>query len=123
MTGVATSDGLSAAFRAALAAASTSTSAGELVGLEHEYRLGRGAMPIDFRRLIHSLEVPGKRLDPGDLNAYRLESGLVLTCDDAEAEIASPPLPVKGDFTREIRRWARSMKTTNAVTAIMNPTK
>ena len=61
---------------------------------------------VDFRQLIHSLPVPGRQLDPGDANAYRLTSGLALTCDDAEAEIASPPIKVQPGFAYALDGWA-----------------
>lgn len=77
-----------------------------LVGLEHEYQLSRDGRPVDFRSLIHGLPVPGRRLDPGDANAYRCPSGMAVTCDDAEAEIASPPLALAPGFAAEVDGWA-----------------
>jgi plastocyanin len=79
-----------------------------LLGLEHEYRVRRDGEPVDFRDLIHSLAVPGRRLDPGDDNAYRCTSGLALTCDDEEAEVASPPVPLAPNFTAALDGWARA---------------
>ena len=64
-----------------------------LLVLEHEYRLARNGDAVDFRALIHDLPVPGRRIDPGDSYAYRCTSGLALTCDDGEAEVACPPVP------------------------------
>lgn len=81
---------------------------GSLVGLEHEYRLSRDGRTVDFRDMIHGLAVPGLRLDPGGTNAYRCPSGLALTCDDAAAEVASPPLAVLPRFTCAIEDWART---------------
>ena len=63
---------------------------GEFVGIEHEYTLTRAGQPLDFRSIIHTLPINGRRLDPGDVNAYRLRSGLALTADGAEAELATP---------------------------------
>ena len=83
---------------------------GKLVGFEHEYTLTRDGHPIDFRDLIHNLRIPGSRLDPGDINAYRLRSGMAITCDDAEAEVATPPLPVRPGFAREVESWARAAR-------------
>lgn len=77
-----------------------------LLGLEHEYQLSRDGRRLDFRDLIHTLDVPGRRLDPGDANAYRLSSGLALTCDDAEAEVATPPLNVRPGFSLAVDGWA-----------------
>ena len=47
-----------------------------------------------------------RRLDPGDKHAYRLRTGLALTADGAEAEIASPPIAVETGFTRSFECWA-----------------
>jgi len=88
--------------------------AASLLGLEHEYSLLESGRPSDFRNLIHNLHIPGVRLDPGDLNAYRCPSGLVLTCDDAEAEIASPPVRLRPGFTRLISGWAAVGRSTLA---------
>ncbi len=79
---------------------------GALLGIEHEYQLSRNGSRLDFRGLIHGLDVPGRRLDPGDVNAYRCASGLVLTCDEQEAEVASPPVVVSPSFTQEIAAWS-----------------
>ncbi len=77
-----------------------------LVGLEHEYALTSGGERLDFRQVIRGLDLPGRRLDPGDANAYRCRSGLVITCDDEEAEVVSPPVPVRPGFTADIADWA-----------------
>ncbi len=90
---------------AALAAYSRPPPAGSLLGLEHEFTLADGNQPVDFRSLIHSLPIDGLRLDPGDINAYRCRSGLALTCDEAEAEVATPPLPVRPGFVSEVEDW------------------
>jgi plastocyanin len=76
------------------------------VGLEHEYVLSRDGEPADFRELIHGLAIPGRRLDPGDANAYRLPSGLVLTCDAQDAEVVSPPVAVEPGFAADVAAWA-----------------
>ena len=79
---------------------------GSLVGLEHEFRVLRHGYPIDFRDCIHSLPIDGLRLDPGDSNAYRCRSGIAITADGAEAEFASPPVPVVPGSAREVAAWA-----------------
>ncbi len=79
---------------------------GSLVGLEHEFRVLRDGHPIDFRDCIHRLPIDGLRLDPGDTNAYRCRSGIAITADGAEAEFASPPVPVVPGFAREVAAWA-----------------
>ncbi len=99
-------DVLSQALRSALGPPEPSPAAAALIGLEHEYQVRREGRQVDFRGLIHSLAVPGRRLDPGDLNAYRLDSGLALTCDEAEAEIASPPIAVAPGFAGALDGWA-----------------
>ena len=90
--------------------APTPDAPGSLIGLEHEYALSRDGQPVDFRTIIHSLDVPGRRLDPGDINAYRLRSGLALTCDGTEAELATPPLPVRPGFAAEVEGWAAAAR-------------
>ncbi len=74
---------------------------GPRVGIEQEFEIWRGPERIDFRELIHRLSVAGVRLDPGDVNAYRLRSGLALTCDEMEAELASPPIVIRAGFAPE----------------------
>lgn len=76
------------------------------VGIEQEFEVWRGDERVDFRELIHGLGFDGPRLDPGDANSYRLSSGLAVTSDEAEAEIASPPIAVKPGFGREVQGWA-----------------
>ena len=70
-----------------------------LLGVEHEFRLRDARGPVDFRDLIHRLPIDGARLDPSDPNAYRCRWGGALTCDAAEAEIASPPVALAPGFT------------------------
>jgi hypothetical protein len=50
-------------------------------------------------------------LDPGDPRARRLSSGVALTADGREAELASPPLPVAFDTPRQIDALLRSERT------------
>lgn len=80
-------------FEALVAPGSSATAwpAGDVVGLEHEYRVFVGARAVDFRTVVHHLALGRPRLDPADPNAYRLASGAALTADDAEAEIALAP--------------------------------
>ncbi|MEP6871959.1 MAG: hypothetical protein ABI939_08935, partial [Anaerolineaceae bacterium] len=79
---------------------------GALIGIEHEFVVRAGDAVVDFRKLIHDLRIPGRRLDPGDCNAYRLSSGLALTADEGEAEVATPPISVKRGFTGDVVAWA-----------------
>ncbi|MGA2529159.1 MAG: hypothetical protein ABSG36_08360 [Acidimicrobiales bacterium] len=78
------------------------------VGLEQEYRVSAGDRVVDFRTLIHRLELGRPRLDPADLGAYKLKSGAVLTADEAEAEIALPPRLVAPGFGYAIAAAALS---------------
>ncbi len=91
---------------AALGARLTDRPPASVVGLEHEYSLSVTGERLDFRALIHDLAIPGRRLDPGDLNAYRCASGLAITCDAEDAEVVSPPLPVQPGFAIEVAAWA-----------------
>ena len=61
------------------------------VGVEHELQLWLGERQVDFRTLLPALDPPGVP-DPGDPRARRLRSGVALTADGWEAELASPPL-------------------------------
>jgi hypothetical protein len=78
-----------------------------IVGLEHEFVVRRGDTAVDFRTVLHELAVPGRRLDPGDVHAYRLRSGAAITCDGAEAEIATPPVAIRPGFVADVDHWVR----------------
>jgi len=67
-----------------------------------------GARAVDFRSVIHHLDLGRPRLDPADPNAYRLASGAALTADDAEAEIALAPTFVRHGCGRSLAATARS---------------
>lgn len=82
------------------------------VGIEHEFRVERYGRQVDFREVIHTLDIPGGRLDPGDPNAYRLPAGISVTCDGEEAEVASPPIDVEPGFTTQASAWMRAAKET-----------
>jgi hypothetical protein len=73
-----------------------------LVGVEHEFRVMQGATQVPFDSLIDSLDLGRRFLDPTDANARRLPSGAAVTCDEAEAEVALPPVAVEPGFTREL---------------------
>ena len=76
--------------QAALGGAPRPEAPGEFIGIEQEYNLSGHGQQLDFRSIIHTLPINGRRLDPGDVNAYRLRSGLALTADGAEPELATP---------------------------------
>ncbi len=75
------------------------------IGIEHEFKVYSNGAQVDFRPMIRRLPVPGRRLDPGDRFAHRLETGTVITCDDREAEVSTPPLPVHPGCARPIAGW------------------
>ena len=75
------------------------------VGVEHEYVVSRDGRSVDFRALIHNLGLGGMALDPGDAYAYRLASGAVITCDDREAEVSTPPILLGPRFVQELDTW------------------
>ncbi len=60
--------------------------------------------PVDFRWVIGRLPIDGMRLDPGDPFALRCAWGGMLTADDAEAEIAIPPVAVERGWTAAVER-------------------
>ena len=64
------------------------------VGVEHEYRLWNHAEQTDFRVLLPLVAGDLRCLDPGDPRARRLPSGVALTADGLEAELATPPVRV-----------------------------
>ena len=108
------SERLNREFRSALRVRrrASDSAPGALVGLEHEFRVIVDGRPIDFRRLIHTLDVPGRRIDPADPNAYRGGWGGTITADGAEAEIAIAPVATEPGWTDELlaRAWlGRSM--------------
>ncbi len=74
----------------------TGGSAPRRVGVEHEYALWCGSAQIDFRRLLPVITADLRTLDPGDPRARRLPSGVMITADGREAELATPPLPWDG---------------------------
>jgi hypothetical protein len=79
---------------------------GRFLGIEHEYRvLRRDGRQVEFRDLIHGLPIAGKRIDPGDTEAYRTESGYKITCDGSEAEIATPPLELSPSYAQQAAAW------------------
>ena len=82
--------------------------AGDVIGLEHEYRMLAYERVVDFRSVIHRLGLGRPRLDPADLNAYRLASGAALTADEAEAEIALAPISVRSGAGRLLATTANA---------------
>ncbi len=62
------------------------------VGVEHELRVWAGSVQVDFRRVLPRVAGNLRALHPGDPRARRLPSGVVLTADGQEVELASPPV-------------------------------
>lgn len=83
-----------------------------LVGVEHEYALARGDERVDVRALLPTLDVPGRRIDPGDRHAIRTTSGVVLTADGREAEVATPPVDIGPGFADRLDAWADAAERT-----------
>lgn len=63
------------------------------VGVEHELRLWSAGAQVDFRTMLPAVAAGLRTLDPGDPRARRLPSGVALTADGREAELATPPVP------------------------------
>jgi hypothetical protein len=80
-------------------------------GVEHEYRLWAAHGLVDFRRLIEEVAGQVAPLDPGDPRARRLPSGVALTADGHEAELATPPLPVERSTPLQVDMLLRSERT------------
>src|SRR4051794_19447929 len=80
--------------------------AGAILGLEQEFLVSRGHERIDFRGLIGQLGLPGGGLDPGDRFAHRLPSGIAITADIREAEIALPPLRRRTNYAGTLAKRA-----------------
>jgi hypothetical protein len=66
--------------------------------VEHEYQVRRDGVLLDAREMIDDLPGLGPHLDPGDLHARRNSWGGITTADGAEAEIATPPVPLQPGF-------------------------
>ena len=81
------------------------------IGVEHELCMWRDHERVDFRSLLPQLAGHIAPLDPGDPRARRLPSGVALTADGWEAELASPPLPLGPDAAHDVDRLLRSERT------------
>lgn len=81
-------------------------SGGIRAGVEHEFEVFDRGNKVDFRNVIHTLGVPGWRIDPDDHHAYKTRYGFKVTCDGAEAEVATPPVDVSPGFISELVGWS-----------------
>lgn len=89
-----------------------------LTGVEHEYTVrSQEGTTVDFRRVIGTLDLDGRPLDPGDVNAVRGRWGGVITADGREAEVATPPVPHRPGFSDELAGWAAAGRSRLAVAA------
>jgi hypothetical protein len=73
-----------------------------LVGLEHEFCVLDRERTVDFRSIVHRIDVDGRRVDPGDPNAYRCAWGGLITADGNEAEIAIAPVELAPGFVAQV---------------------
>jgi ribosomal protein S12 methylthiotransferase accessory factor len=73
-----------------------------LFGVEHEYRVVRGGVQVDFRETVHDLQLGVRGLDAADEHAYRLDSGSAVTADQRELEVATPPFAIEPGFTARL---------------------
>ncbi|TML65940.1 MAG: hypothetical protein E6G14_15650, partial [Actinobacteria bacterium] len=81
---------------------------GTLLGLEQEFVVRTpSASPAHFGDLLTDLAIASDPLDPGDPNARRCRSGVVVTADGPEAEAATPPIAVRPGFPEDVAAWAR----------------
>src|SRR5262249_50049396 len=74
------------------------------VGVEHELGVWSGQEQLDFRLLLPVVADALRTLDPGDPRARRLPSGVMLTADGREAELATPPLAWEATAPRRLDR-------------------
>ena len=110
----------SAAFAQLLGAERPSgAAAGALVGLEHEFRIIRSSLQLDFRAHLDGLALGERNLDPVDPNAFRLDSGAVLTSDAREAEIALAPERRRPGFAARIA--ARAFAERDRLVGLVGP--
>ena len=70
--------------------------------------------------MFPTLPVDGVALDPSDPNAYRCRSGVVVTVDGREAEVATPPVSVQPGFASETEAWP--VQTRNELVALLPAT-
>jgi hypothetical protein len=76
------------------------------LGLEHEFCVFAAGGQVDFGSVIHNLGIGARHLHPGDVNAYWLPSGALVTCDELEAEIALPPTLLRAGFSTRMEASA-----------------
>jgi hypothetical protein len=77
-----------------------------IIGLEHEYEIRFGGARLDAREFLPGLDLPGRRLDPGDPYAVRVGWGGVITADGHEIEVATPPITLGGGAVDETLNFA-----------------
>lgn len=75
------------------------------LGVEHEFVVTGPQGVLDVRTLLPDLDL-GVRADPTDPHAQRCSWGGVVTADGAEAEIATPPVPLAPGGVATVRGLA-----------------
>jgi hypothetical protein len=84
---------------------------GSLLGIEQEFTVRmQSGWPVDFGELLPALEGRGDALDPSRRGARRCHSGAVLSADGREAEVATPPVPVRPGFAGETAAWGHAAR-------------
>lgn len=76
-----------------------------VLGIEHEYMVYRDGSPLDFRDLIHTLDLRGSLLHPTDEHRYLTPEGLALMADGIVAEVASPPEALRPGVMARLDEW------------------
>jgi hypothetical protein len=76
-----------------------------VIGVEREYRVVSDGRAVDFREVLPALGLVSGGLDPVDPRAHHLASGLVITADGPEAEVASPPVLLAPGSTWLASSW------------------
>jgi hypothetical protein len=98
-----------AAASADLAAAcgSNGSDAPTSLGIEHEFLVrDHAGRPVDFRTVVHGLDLGRRDLVATYGNSYRLPTGSIVTADGTEAEIATPPIELGPGAIATIDAWA-----------------
>lgn len=93
---------------------------GRRVGVEAEFSVyDANGVQLDFRQLQQQVAGSLRQLDPGDPRARRLPSGVALTADGKEAELATPPLLLSRSAGATIEALLRQERA--ALTAAARP--
>ena len=69
---------------------------------ERRFKLYLAGRSVDARSVLPGIAGLGRRLDPGDVHAVRGAWGGVITCDEREIEIVTPPAQLGSDAVRNV---------------------